>query len=120
MLSSVEYLGHRISTEEVCPSQENKRAVIEALTPQNQEQLISFLGLVNYYGKFPPNLADILSPLYRLLQKKSAWCWGSDQKRAFETAKSRLIADLLIHFDPDKKLILSCDASPYGLGAVLS
>ena len=43
------------------------------------------------------------------------------QKRTFETAKSRITAaDLLIHFDPDKKLILPCDASPYGLGAVLS
>ena len=27
---------------------------------------------------------------------------------------------LLVHFDPTKKLILSCDASPYGLGEVFS
>ena len=27
---------------------------------------------------------------------------------------------LLVHFDPDKELLIACDASPYGLGAVLS
>ena len=78
------------------------------------------MGLVNYYGKFLPNLGNTRSPLYRLLQKNIAWSWSDDQKRAFQTAKSQVTsADLLMHFDPDKKLILSCDASPYGVGVVL-
>ena len=29
-------------------------------------------------------------------------------------------APLLTHFDPEKPLVLACDDSPYGVGAVLS
>ena len=29
-------------------------------------------------------------------------------------------SDLLVHFDPDKEISVCCDASPYGIGAVLA
>ena len=47
--------------------------------------------------------------------------WGNEQKEAFQEAKTQLTSScLLVHFDPQKQVILSCDASPYGVGAVLS
>jgi hypothetical protein len=47
--------------------------------------------------------------------------WGKQQAEAFKQAKLSLMStDVLTHFDPDKKLILECDASPVGVGAVLS
>ena len=97
------------------------KAIVEVPAPQNVNQLRTFLGLVNYYGKFLSNLASMLAPLDQLLQKGIKWKWGVAQEEAFQEAKQQLTTSaLLVHYDPEKELILSCDASPYGVGAVLS
>ena len=42
---------------------------------------------------------------------------GKEQADAFQKSKSQLSSDvLLVHFDPGRKLAISCDASPYGIG----
>ena len=121
MLPSVEYLGHEVSAEGLRPTKEKVRAVVEAPAPLNVMQLRSFLGLVNYYSKFLPQLASTLAPLHRLLQKNTQWRWGNAEMEAFNKAKEELASPrLLTHFDPRRPLLLSCDASPYGIGAVLS
>ena len=46
---------------------------------------------------------------------------GKDQQQAFEQSKSFLKSSrLLVYYDDKKELILACDASENGLGAVLS
>ena len=63
----------------------------------------------------------MLAPLYHLEQKDVTWTWGTDQKNAFDNVKSMLTSEcLLAHYDPTKELVLACDASLYGVGAVLS
>ena len=118
-LSEVEYLGHCISAEVLKPSKSKVKAILDAPTLSKVSELKSFLGLVNYYGKFLPNLATVLTPLYKLLRHSQSWKWTSQQHTAFQKVKELLTApNLLEHFDDTKQLILACDASPYGVGAV--
>ena len=121
MLAKVEYLGHTISREGLQPTESKVRAIENAPAPTNVSQLKSFLGLVNYYGKFLPNLATTMAPLYSLLQKTTPWSWDPQQQAAFSAAKRQLTSStLLVHYSSQRSLLLACDASPYGVGAVLS
>ena len=46
---------------------------------------------------------------------------GAEQDKAFHEAKTHITSEcLLIHYDPQKELVLFCDTSPYGVSAVLS
>ena len=118
MLSSVDYLGYSISLEGLQPTTEKIRAITDAPTPSNLAQLRSFLGLVNYYSKFQSSSFSHY-PSYLLLRRRNKWRWGDKQQKAFNSAKDQLSsAKLLVHYDPDRELLLSCDASPYGIGAV--
>uniref|UniRef100_A0A8C2FFT4 Gypsy retrotransposon integrase-like protein 1 n=2 Tax=Cyprinus carpio TaxID=7962 RepID=A0A8C2FFT4_CYPCA len=118
---SVTYLGHQISAQGLLPVPEKVRAIKEAPKPGSVSELKSFLGMVTYYGKFLPDLSTVLAPLYQLLHHGCQWKWGAAQAGAFTKVKNLLqSASVLVHFDPEKELTVSCDASPYGIGAVLS
>ena len=118
---SVEYLGHRISANGVHTTKEKTQAIIEAPEPKNIQELRSFLGLLNYYAKFIPNLASLLYPLHELLRKDCRWHWTKKCSEVFVEAKKKMTsAPVLAHYDPSLPIVLAGDASAYGIGAVIS
>lgn len=109
MMPSVEYLGHRISEGGIHPNEKKKRAILQVPAPRNLQQLRSFLGMVNYYGKFLPHLASTLTRLYSLLKKCTLWHWDRNEDEAFKIKKPLLtLTKVLTPYDPDQKLISSC------------
>ena len=120
-VDSVSYLGHKVSGRGVETTDDKVAAITGAPEPRDISALRCWLGLINYYWKFLQALATTLSPLYVLLRKNQPWRWTHIERRAFEDAK-RLLKNppVLGHFDPELPVILACDASPVGLGCVLS
>ena len=121
MMAEVTYLGFRINKDGVKPVPEKVRAISEAPAPKNVVELRSYLGMLQYYNHHLPYLSTVTEPLHQLLRKGADWEWSDKHQGVFELKKKMLCkAPLLTHFDPVKPIILYCDASPYGLGAVLA
>ena len=117
---SLTYLGHVIDANGTRPDPETLRAIVDCPVPKDASQLRSFLGMVNYYGKFVPNLSTAAGSLYNLTKKDVKFCWTQAHQMAFDSLKRILVSDkLLAHYDPYLILGISADASSYGIGAVL-
>ena len=121
MQDEIKYLGHKIDANGLHPDEEKVTCIINAPEPKDESTLRAFLGQMTYYTHFIDNLSTLTAPLNKLLRKQQPWEWGEEQKLAFEKCKEALTSDkLLVHYDPQKPLVLDCDASPYGIGAVIS
>ena len=117
----MEFLGHKIDAEGLHTLPGKIEAVVNAPEPKTIQELRSFLGLLNYYSKFLPNLSSVVHPLNSLLQKSKQWKWSKACAQVFQHAKEALSsASVLAHYDPTLPLTLAGDASAYGIGAVIS
>ena len=74
-----------------------------------------------FYSRFMPHHSTVLAPLYQLLKKGTLWRRSKVEDDAFLAAKQIVLdSQILIHYDHSLPLFLSCNASSYGAGAVLS
>ena len=101
-------------------TEEKVKAVKEARETRTVSETRSFIGLVNYCGRFTPDLATVSEPLRRLTKSGTPFVFGGEEK-AFQELKERLArAETLAYFDKDSPTQVIADASPVGLGAVLT
>ena len=48
---------------------------------ENKEELQRFLGMINYLGKFLPNLSENTENLRKLLEKDTKWHFNENYKK---------------------------------------
>ena len=70
----------------------NLEAIQQAPTPTNTTELRLFLGLLNYYRKFIPNLATMIHPLNTLLCQGAQWKWSNQCEVSFKETKHALFS----------------------------
>ena len=102
MVSEVTYWGYEISGRGINLVEAKVKAIQNAPVLENITQLHAFLGMLNYYRCFLPDIATVLEPLPKLLRQFTKWCWKTKQQVAFDKSKELLqSANLLVHFPPD-------------------
>ena len=88
--TAVDYLGHTVTPDGINPKESLVTAVVDALAPQNKEQLRTFLGLCEYMSKFVKNLASKAAPLHVMMKDKVNFVWDDTHQKVFDDIKSEI------------------------------
>lgn len=116
----VSYIGHIISSEGVRPDPKKIEAITKMPPPEDKKGVERLLGTINYLAKFIPNMSKVTQPIRTLLRKDITFHWERPQEDAFKDIKKILSeAPILTFFDVKKPVVVSVDASKFGLGAVI-
>ena len=116
----IEYLGHVVDKDGLHPSPSKVESLNAAPQPKSIHEVQSLLGFINYYRKFIPNLSTIVGPIEES-KRKPKFEWTRECQSAFEEVKQILTSEaVLVYYDPSKDVTLAVDASPHGIGAVIS
>ena len=120
--TTIEFLGHMVGKGEVRPTQEGVDKVLKASRPTTKKEVRAFIGLVAYYRKFIPNMAEIATPLTDLTKNSAPnqVIWGEAEEVAFRVLKERISKYPILRLPHyEKEFVLRTDASDVGIGAVI-
>ena len=118
-VEEVDFLGYRISQEEVHTQKEIINAVTEWPEPSNMKEVQSFLGHTKFYRSFVKGYAHIARPISDLVRGKQ-FNWESEQRAAFQNLKEAMkSAPVLRHPTAKVMFQVHTDASKYAVGAAL-
>ena len=99
------------------------QVILDLPKPQDLTSLRSFLGCANFMRCFVKNFSLIAAPLVKLTKKGAdvKAGWGAEQDEAFAELKLAIAtAGAITAYDPQKALVIQCDACRLGCAAMLA
>ncbi|GBE79178.1 Transposon Tf2-1 polyprotein [Sparassis crispa] len=127
-LTELSFLGHIISQDGIQPDPQKVEKILNWSMPHSTSQVRAFLGLVCYIALFLPKLTDfthLLNPLTTKDAELNFPTWMDSRQAAFDSIKMLVCSrEVLTSIDHDNmgnnKIFVSCDASDFCTGALLS
>ncbi|GFT31891.1 retrovirus-related Pol polyprotein from transposon 17.6 [Nephila pilipes] len=117
--------GHLVTQQGTKLLPDKVELILNFPKPKTIKELQRFLGILNFYRRFLPNVAQYQIALSEFLKgtrknDNRVIEWTTQAEQDFCTCK-KLIADatLLAHPKPDAELILDVDASDFAIGGAL-
>ena len=92
-VQNINFFGHNISPNGILPSNDKIESIKNFPRPRNLKQLQRFLGMINFYHRFLPNISNLLTPLYSLASslhtqnQKKFDSWSEGCNNSFNKAK---------------------------------
>lgn len=120
--TSLTFLGFVVGNGQVKPDESKIQAIVDFPKPVTKSDLRSFLGLINFYMRFAPALAEHTSVLNYMLSQYSPdtldWKWNCSQ--SFQNAKDCMSHAVNLYIPKQGgTFILQTDACKFGIAAVL-
>ena len=85
--TSILFFGKVVSRKGIQPDPQKVRALTQMPAPKNKQEVQSFLGIINYLGKFSPGTAEVCEPLRKLTSTRMAWTWNASYQQMFQQSK---------------------------------
>ena len=119
--SQIRFFGYVLSADGISPDPAKVQALREAERPSNAEEVRSFLGMANYSARFIKNFSTLAAPLRELTRSNVEWRWTEREQETFMKIKNSLLDNAtLAYYEVGAETEVIVDASPVGLGAMLT
>ena len=109
-LPQVSFFGHQWSAKGLSPDSKKIVAVKRINLPQDVETMRSFLGLVNYFNRFSPCLAEVSEPLRQICRQNMEFELTESVCVAFSRTKEEISKNVTLpYFNPRRSTTLQTD-----------
>ena len=112
--------GHRWNSYGITPDPKKIDSILKMEFSKDKETMDSFLGLIDFFNWYIPQIAELCAPLQSLILKDAHYNITEEHRPAFAALKNEFRKTIVLpYFDKYKDTILQIDASKKVFGAVI-